>query len=361
MRPILRPVLAVAILLAVAIGLRTALVPADEDRATAPVTPAPVADPWAAYKERFVAPEGRVVDTGNDGISHSEGQGWGMLLAEAHDDRETFERLWEWTQASLQWRGARLFAWKWDPTADHPIVDANNATDGDLLIAWALDRAAARWDVPAWREEARGIARDIRRLTLMRHEDLTALLPAFDGFERDGGVIVNLSYYVFPALEAMDRLDPAPDWDAALRSGLALVERARIGDWGLPPDWMAVTEGGTIGPAAGWPPRFGYEAVRVPLYLAWAGRATPETMDPFHRFWSGHADAGGLPAWIDLATGEVGAARGVAGYEAVARLSGGESIDAGFVAAAMARAPDYYAASLLLLAEVAAREGGRRG
>ena len=36
---------------------------------------------WAAYKTRFFQPEGRIVDTGNGGVSHSEGQGYGLLLA----------------------------------------------------------------------------------------------------------------------------------------------------------------------------------------------------------------------------------------------------------------------------------------
>ena len=55
---------------------------------------APAADAWPAFKARYMAPEGRIVDTGNGGISHSEGQGYGMLLAEAAGDRAAFDRLW---------------------------------------------------------------------------------------------------------------------------------------------------------------------------------------------------------------------------------------------------------------------------
>ena len=40
----------------------------------------PPAD-WAAYRDRFVLPDGRVVDDANGGISHSESQGYGLLLA----------------------------------------------------------------------------------------------------------------------------------------------------------------------------------------------------------------------------------------------------------------------------------------
>ena len=33
---------------------------------------------WQGYKARFLAPEGRIVDNGNGGVSHSEGQGYGI-------------------------------------------------------------------------------------------------------------------------------------------------------------------------------------------------------------------------------------------------------------------------------------------
>jgi len=36
---------------------------------------------WESYKSRFLQPEGRIADTGRGGISHSEGQAFGMLLA----------------------------------------------------------------------------------------------------------------------------------------------------------------------------------------------------------------------------------------------------------------------------------------
>src|SRR5487761_2690925 len=59
---------------------------------------------WQDWSKRFVRPSGRVVDTGNHGISHSEGQGYGMLLAVAAGDRPAFDRLWAWTRANLQIR-----------------------------------------------------------------------------------------------------------------------------------------------------------------------------------------------------------------------------------------------------------------
>ena len=36
---------------------------------------------WRAYLAKFVTPDGRVVDNANGGVSHSEGQGYGLLFA----------------------------------------------------------------------------------------------------------------------------------------------------------------------------------------------------------------------------------------------------------------------------------------
>ena len=101
---------------------------------------------WLEFRQRFITADGRVVDTGNRNVSHSEGQGYGMLLAEAFDDRPTFNRLLGWTRATLL-RPEGLHAWRFKP-GGIGVDDNNNATDGDLYIGWALLRAAQRWDTP---------------------------------------------------------------------------------------------------------------------------------------------------------------------------------------------------------------------
>lgn len=42
---------------------------------------------WESYKSRFMMPDGRIIDTGNGNVSHTEGQGFAMLLAVANNDR----------------------------------------------------------------------------------------------------------------------------------------------------------------------------------------------------------------------------------------------------------------------------------
>ena len=86
------------------------------------VMPADKAE-WEAFRSRFVAPDGRVIDTGNGGVSHTEGQGWGMLFAASYDDHPTFERIRSWTNRTLARRGDALHAWRYVPGAPQPVAD----------------------------------------------------------------------------------------------------------------------------------------------------------------------------------------------------------------------------------------------
>ena len=76
-------------------------------------TPSVTAEPlWQYFKDQFISDDGRVIDTQQQQISHSEGQGYGMLLAVKFNDQATFKKLWRWSQDNLQIRKDRLFAWK---------------------------------------------------------------------------------------------------------------------------------------------------------------------------------------------------------------------------------------------------------
>ncbi len=319
---------------------------------------APPPDPnWAAYKDRFIV-DGRVVDDANGGVSHSEGQGFGMLLAAAHDDRPTFDALWQWTQANLAVRDDLLHAWRWDPAAADPVADLNNATDGDLLIAWALARAGERWRRPAYTTAAAGLAAEIRGQLLRRVAGSPLLLPGAYGFERPASTIFNPSYFVFPAYAALDRVDPSPDWQALGTASLAVLDAARFGDQGLPPDWLeldAAAGGPGPRPADGFAPRYGFEAVRVPLYLAWSGIGGA-ALRPYRDFWATYDDAPFVPAWLDLRTGEAAPYAMSQGVAAIADLVRGLDAAASSPLPDLAPGEPYYSASLLLLAQLARRE-----
>lgn len=83
---------------------------------------------WSSWKGAFLSPDGRVVDTLQGGISHSEGQGYGMVLASAFTDRSTFEAMRRWTEQHLAVRQDALLAWRWTPDEPLGVRDYNNAS-----------------------------------------------------------------------------------------------------------------------------------------------------------------------------------------------------------------------------------------
>jgi endoglucanase len=309
-------------------------------------------DDWARFRPAFIHADGRVIDTGRDGISHSEGQGIAMLLAVAHDDPETFASVWNWTRTHLQIRSDRLLAWSWSP--DNGVADNNNATDGDLLVAWALARAARQWNTPAYREAAGEIARDVR--TLLAREDARGLvlLPGMEGFDKPGARVVNLSYWIFPALRELAELDPAPEWQALEESGIALLRQGHFGRWGLPADWTLLGE--TLVPAPDFPARFGYDAVRIPLYLVWAGMDNTEMLKPYREYWGYFTGARFLPSWTDLTNDSVDSHDTSPGIRAIARLALATGNPRHVPMPPLDISAGYYSSALLLLCKLAQRE-----
>ncbi|MEJ1975737.1 MAG: glycosyl hydrolase family 8 [Acetobacteraceae bacterium] len=268
---------------------------------------------WLAFRHQYVTPEGRVLDTGNGNESHSEGQGWAMMASQACDDPETFAKLLEWTSHNLRCRPYdTLHAWRYRPRDANPISDLNNATDGDLFIGAALARAAVRWSRPDYAATAARLAQDI--LGLVRTAGArSVLLPGAAGFEVADGFTINPSYYAFALFPDLAALAPSPLWDVLRQDGVALALQARFGRWMLPPDWVRVgRQDGALSIASGWPARFSFDAIRVPLHLAWARLPAPPLFESFRRYWMQPRSV--APAWVDLRTNELapyGASPGV--------------------------------------------------
>ena len=303
---------------------------------------------WAAFKERFVTSDGRVVDTGNANVSHTESQGWGMLFAATFADREVFDRIDNWTSRTLRRPNDALHVWRYTPGAADPLDDSNNATDGDLFIAYALSLAAARWHNPELTRRAEAIARSILGLLVVEVHGRMLLAPGVDGFRGNGGVVINPSYYAFTAMAALARVAPSPIWDALRRDGVGFLDKARFGAWDLPPDWVLAAPDGSFLPAPDHPPRYSYDAIRVPLYLAWAGIESP-VIQAVAAWWH---SATLTAAWVDVTTGAVADYPASAGMAAATRLALNEATSPPPVTPDM----DYYTAALCLLTRVAARD-----
>lgn len=311
---------------------------------------------WKQFKQDFITPDGRVVDAGQGGISHSEGQGYAMLLAVHYNDRTAFEQIWQWTRKNLQVRSDSLLSWSWSPQAG--ITDRNNASDGDLVVAWALLRASVKWHEPDYLQSSRKIAMDIRSKLIHKSTHGLVLLPGAEGFHRPEGDSINLSYWVFPALDEIGQADPAPEWEALANNGIAILQYAHFGRWGLPPDWLTLSEQSI--PTDGLSERFGYNAVRIPLYLIWSRRDTPELLRPYREFWSYFKGARFLPAWTNLKDDSVDSHDASAGIHRVAQWLLAYPRNPAPMKTLPGAQQGYYSSVLLLLTEMAMSERGAR-
>jgi endoglucanase len=247
---------------------------------------------WQAYARQFVTSDGRVIDNVNGGISHSESQGYGMLLAVAANDKAAFDRIWSFTQTNMYIREDGLGAWKFEPLADKTasvgdkatkpveepvgqITDMNNATDGDILIAWALAEAGAAGFGEQYSARAKDISLALRSTVYNGGSLGLQMMPGKVGFsaaERDGKPVVNLSYWVFPAFDRLSVLMPLPMWPELTKSGIAHIEASQNFAAGLPSDWFSLdVETGERAAAPGFDDAFSYNSIRIPLYLAMTG------------------------------------------------------------------------------------------
>jgi endoglucanase len=160
-----------------------------------------------------------------------------------------------------------------------------------MLIAYALHLAGELWDDASYRDMAAAMVRTIGQTMLITADGMPAILPGemgFEGEENDPGPILNLSYWIFESLPVFAEIDPETDWAGVNRTGLEIARRAAITQAGIPSDWISLEDGGVV-PASGFPPEFGYNNIRVPLYMIRAG-VDPAYLGPYRR----NADAAGL-------------------------------------------------------------------
>ncbi|WP_377297185.1 glycosyl hydrolase family 8 [Rhizobium sp. SGZ-381] len=227
---------------------------------------------WSLYKAHFLDRGGRIIDNGNGGISHTEGQGYGLLLSYLAGNRADFELIWGFTSAEMLLRNDGLAVWKWDPASKPHVTDVNNATDGDLLIAYALALAGTTWNRPDYIAAATRMATAVLKDAVVVYGGRTLLMPASTGFsakDRADGPVINPSYWIFEAFPVMNVLAPSEKWQNLTDSGLDLLQSLQFGPARLPAEWVSLKR--SPQPAAGFAPEFSYNAIRIPLYLARAG------------------------------------------------------------------------------------------
>lgn len=263
---------------------------------------------WQAFAERFVAPEGRVVDITFQQKSTSEGQAYGLFFALVADDRTRFDRILAWTSDHLAGGqlGPRLPAWLWaqDETGRWRVGDRNSAADADLWMAYVLLEAGRIWSDDRYTRIGQQLMGQIARHEIV--DSGTAgrvLMPAPYGFDLGGGRLRLLTSYLPGFLFArLAAEQPDGPWQEVWESFLGLAPQVLSA--GVAPDVFELDRSGRVWPDSRARPGGSYDAIRVYLWAGMWPQGNAELLQrlkPFAGLIKAH---GAPPEIVDPETGK---------------------------------------------------------
>lgn len=274
---------------------------------------------WQAYRQRFIQGDGRIIDREANDRSTSEAQAYALLRAVWIDDRDTFDRVLQWSETNLQRRnpdGSRadtLWAWKWgqQPNGSWGPIDPNFASDGDIDAITALIFAAQRWQQPQYLEVARQKLNDLWNLSTVAGATGRYLLPgpkaAFQ--PQSNQVYLNPSYFAPYAFRLFAKADPGHDWLSLVEGSYQVLKAGTVlSAAGLPSDWLRLNlTTGSVERAMmdNLQSRYGFDAYRVwwrvALDAAWfqepRAQQYLQQLQPLQQLWQAQQS---IPAEIDL-------------------------------------------------------------
>jgi endoglucanase len=251
-----------------------------------------LSESWAAYQQRFIQGDGRVIDREAEDRSISEGQAYALLRAVLVDDAATFSKTLEWSENNLVRKSQglgrdRLWAWKWGKKTNNQwgILDGNFASDADIDAAVALILAARRWNQPEYLTLAKTKLQDLWEFSTIvpKGSERRYLLPGpKEAFASQPSIVdLNPSYLAPYAFRLFAQVDPDRDWLSLVDSSYeVLAESAKLSAVGLPSDWVSLDVGsGKFTPigrrASHLKTQYGFDAYRVwwrvSLDAAWFG------------------------------------------------------------------------------------------
>ena len=304
---------------------------------------------WYAYKTKYITKDGRLIDSYHK-ISHTEGQGTAMLFSVVSDDEALFNNVWSWTKKNMQ-RKDHLFSWRWDAAASPPITDYNNASDGDILIAWALLKAYQRWGVKAYLSEAQKILTAIKDILIVNYAGYSVVMPGSLFFETDEHLTLNFSYFILPAFVDFSTYDDSLFWEKVYTDSVRLITLTQTTDLAVATDWINLSYLGKLSLSSKHDAKAGYDAIRVPLYLSWCGH--DEVLQAYRSFWQTNGDWKTAPSWVDLLTGEQSDYPPEPGFLSIRALAFRDLPDGREALHRLYPVNDYFSASLVLFSLLA--------
>ena len=207
---------------------------------------------WERYKDEYIEkPSFRTLDKQRDNITTSEGQSYTMLRAVWQDDKETFDKSWQWTKDNL-WKDNKLFAWLFGKKEDgsYGVLDDlggnNAATDGDTDIAMALLFAYSRWGDDTYLLEADSIIQAIWKESVVIVNDRPYITANDIEKFNQSEILLNPSYYAPYAYRMFALIDTKNNWQGVVDTSYEIIIKSstfpldKENSVGLPPDWVVL-------------------------------------------------------------------------------------------------------------------------
>lgn len=190
--------------------------------------------------------QGYVLD--GSGHGNSETQSYMLLQAYVANDKETFDKVWQWTKGNIQRPDDALFSW--DFTVKNgvaKIMDANPATDADEDIAYALIKAGERWSDENYIQEARKIIKGIWDKEVVEYNHRFYVV-AGNWANTHNEIKLNPSYFSPFTYKTFAQYDPEHDWNKVVYDGYEILDEVSQHNFDkglrvyLPPNWIAVNK-----------------------------------------------------------------------------------------------------------------------
>ena len=231
----------------------------------------------------YVKPDGRVSRLDQGGDTVSEGQAYGMLLAEVAGDSAVFQRIWLWTHDHLQLRDG-LFAFHANRNGE--ILGAHPASDADLLIAWALLRYRGP-EATRWHHDGYRVADAILAHEVAAGSNGSLVLTA-GPWARGSPITINPSYWSLSAMRGLAQLTGRDEWHRLAVSAVSLASHLSLGGRLLPPDWAQLSAGWAATPEPapnGSAPQTGYGPNAERTVVWFAASCDPQARKLAARWW----------------------------------------------------------------------------
>jgi endoglucanase len=189
----------------------------------------------ARFLETYARPNGRVVrlDQGHDTVS--EGQAYGMLLAQVSGETSKFRRIWTWTREHLQLSNY-LFAFH--ANAAGKVLSPEPASDADLLIAWALLRYSGP-DAAVYHRDGTQVADAILAHEVSTGPNGVPVLTA-GPWATGPTATIDPSYWALDAFAGLAKFTGNPTWLQLESGAVSLAREITHNGRRLPPDWAQV-------------------------------------------------------------------------------------------------------------------------